>query len=162
MEIFLCCTLFCTWPSDHTLLLSTVMLSHIHISLMFSHYRSYIYSYRLWNVLTVLLTVILSHIHISLMFCHYISCIYSYRLLNVLTLLLTNIVPYSYFRNVLSLHILYIQLHTLKHIWTMSITSTHITFSWTVHNIQGTLYNKAPLCESLESIPMKLADINLL
>jgi len=54
--------------------LLTVILSHIHISLMFCHYISCIYSYRLWNVLTVLLTVILSHIHISLMFCHHISC----------------------------------------------------------------------------------------
>jgi len=53
---------------------------HIHISLMFCHYMSCIYSYRLWNVLTVLLTVILPHIHISLMFCHYVSCIYSYKL----------------------------------------------------------------------------------
>jgi len=33
--------------------------------LMFCYYISCIYSYRLWNVLTVLLTVILSHIHIS-------------------------------------------------------------------------------------------------
>jgi len=62
--------------------LLTVILSHIHIPLMFCHYISCIYSYRLWNVLTTLLTVILSHIHISHMFCHYISCIYSYRFWN--------------------------------------------------------------------------------
>jgi hypothetical protein len=48
---------------------------------------SRIYSYRLWNILTVLPAAILSLVHISLMFCHYISCIYIYRLWNILTVL---------------------------------------------------------------------------
>jgi len=63
--------------------LLNVILSHIHISLMFCHYISCIYSYRLWNLLTVLLNVILSYIQSSLIFCYYISCIYTYKLLNV-------------------------------------------------------------------------------
>jgi len=78
---------------------------------MFCHYISCIYSYRLWNILTVLLTVILSYNHISLMFCHFISCIYGYWLWNVLTVILSHI---HTFAHVLSLHILYIQLHTVK------------------------------------------------
>ena len=68
--------------------------AHISIFPMFCHYKSCIYSYRLWNVLNVLLIVLLSHIHISLMFCCYISCIYSYRLWNIL---LTVILSYIYF-----------------------------------------------------------------
>jgi len=39
-----------------------------------------------------------------------------------------NIVPYPYFSHVLLLYILYIYLHTLKYIWKMSITKSHITF----------------------------------
>jgi hypothetical protein len=69
-------------------------LSHIYISLMFCHYIFCIYSYRLWNIFTLLLNVTLSHIHISLMFCHYISCIYSYTLRNIFTLLLNLILSH--------------------------------------------------------------------
>ena len=72
---------------------------------------SCIYSYRLWNILTVLLTLILSHIHISLMFCHYISCKYTYKLpLYSKQYIILN----SYFPNSLLLHITYIHLNTLQ------------------------------------------------
>ena len=63
----------------------------------FHHIRYYIfciYSYRMWNVLTVLLTVILFYIHISYMFSYCTRCIYSYRLLNILTVLLNVILSY--------------------------------------------------------------------
>jgi len=69
------------------------------MSLTFYYYISCIYTYKFWNVLTVLyklwnvLNVILSHIHISLMFCYYVSCIYTYILRNLLTVLLTVILP---------------------------------------------------------------------
>ena len=48
---------------------SCVILSHIHLfPPMFCHYISCVYSYKLWNVLTVL-TVILSHFHIFHILC---------------------------------------------------------------------------------------------
>ena len=33
-------------------------------------------------------------------------------------------------------------------------------FSWTLHNINGTLYNKLSFCESFDSLAIKLASIN--
>ena len=99
-----------TWSSEYSLIIFCTVPCSMYI---FS-----IYSYRLWNILTISLTAIISHIHISLMFCHYISCIYSHRLWNILTILLTaKHFPYSYFPHVSSLQILYIQLQTLKYIY---------------------------------------------
>ena len=72
-------------------LLLTLILSNIHISLMFCYYMYCIHTYTLLKILTVLLTVILSHIHISLMFCYYIYCIHTYVLLNILTVILYHI-----------------------------------------------------------------------
>ena len=88
---------------------------------------SCIYSYKTWNVLTVLLTVILSHIHISLMFCYYISCIYIYRLINVLIVFIINynIVPFLYFPHVMLLIILYIQVK-IWNILTVFLMSSNI------------------------------------
>jgi uncharacterized membrane protein len=87
----------------------------ISTSLMFCHYISCIYSYRLWKVLTVLLTVILSHIHISLMFCYYISCIYSNRLWNILTVLLTVILSHILISFMFCYYISYTQTFTHTH-----------------------------------------------
>ena len=112
--LLLHCTLFYSGQSEY--ILSTVILSHIHIFHMFSYYMSCKTPIGFDVYLTVLLTVILSHIHISLMFCYYISCIYSYKLWNtyIKCIINCNNVPYSYFPHILSLHILYIQLQTLK------------------------------------------------
>jgi hypothetical protein len=94
--------LLCTWTPVYGFL--TVILSHIHISLMFCHYISCIYSYRLWNILTV----ILFHIHISLTLSLHIL----YVQLQTVKYINCNIVPYLYFPQVLSLRTLFIQLRT--------------------------------------------------
>ena len=85
--LLLCCAVIYTWIPEYSFII--FILIYILIFLVLCWYIHCIYSYKLWNILTLLLTVILSHIHISPMFCHYISCIYSYRLWNILTVLLT-------------------------------------------------------------------------
>ena len=101
------------------------------MSLMFCHYISCMYSYRLWNILTVLLTVILSHIPISFMFCYYISCIYSYRLWNLLTLLLTVILSHIHIPLMFFSYISCIYSYRLWNLWTvlLIVTSSRIFIS---------------------------------
>ena len=65
--------------------------------LYFPHVKlSCIYTYKIWNILNILLTAVLPHIYIFLMFCYCLSCIYTYMLWNILTVFSNIILSYIY------------------------------------------------------------------
>ena len=84
--------------------------------LYFPHIKlSCIYTYKIWNILNILLTAVLSHIYIFPMFCFYISCVYTYRLWNILIVFSNVILSYIYIFPMLCYYY-YIHLHILKSI----------------------------------------------
>ena len=105
--------------------------------LYFFHIKlSCIYTYKIWNILNILLTATLPHIYIYI-YTRTPCSVTTYpvcKQLHTLKYINCNIVPYSYFPHVLLLHILHVHLQTYKYIYIYIYTyekvhlKTHVSF----------------------------------